>query len=296
MNRARVVFVTFVVLVVAAVAGLAAYLGPNGLAFVLHDERETAPFVMVNLLDFDDTAAEIRYRQGFADPALGLTQAIGGESLWEGRLESLVEGRLHDEWQLVSLVRYPSRAAFVDLVTSAEYRALLAGRDASLDRSAALAATPTTPFEGAGSAFALRLVRGSADDWRERYDTEWQAEDTALLERHGGRVAWRAGISPLDAAPEFAFDEVWLYAFVDVAGRSAWADDIERRTVQSLERRLFARDVVLSLRASGPAAREAPVDSESEAEEVDGAELVELAEVGERARLQVGEVLEAVDL
>jgi uncharacterized protein (DUF1330 family) len=296
LNRGLLGLVTIASVLAIALVGIAIWLGPNGLAFVLHDERKTAPFVMVDLLAFADESAEVRYRADFADPALALTRALGGELLWEGRLEGIVAGRARDEWPVVMLIRYPSRSAFIDLVTSSEYRALGDARSEAVVRTAVLAADPRREFEAAGNAFVLRLVRGRRDGWRSKYESEWLAEDEGLLERHGGRVVWRAALSPLVAGAGEAFDEIWLYAFDEPAGRTAWSEDIERLTVQSLERRLFDRDVVLLLRAAPTVPATAPPaedPSEPASEQVNGSERVELAEIRERARLDVGELREA---
>lgn len=249
-------------LVAIAIVGFAAYIGPNGIAFVLHDDRKTAPFVMVNLLDFEDAAAEARYRDGYGVPALAMIRAVGGDVLWEGRLDRVLKGRSRDRWPVIVLVSYPSRAAFIDLVTSSEYRALLDARSADLARTVVLAGTPRGPFEPGGASFAIRLVRGIDGDWRQVYDSTWQSEDAELLARHGGRVVWRAGLNPLIAEDEDAFDEAWLLAFDAPAGRSAWVDDRERRTVQSLEQRLWRRDVVLLVAGAGVESR--PRDHQGE--------------------------------
>lgn len=263
----------FVALVAVVIVGFAIYLGPHGIAFVLHDDRKTAPFVMVNLLDFEDEAAELRYREGYAASALSMIRAVGGEVLWEGRLDGVLKGRSRDRWPIIALVAYPSRAVFIDLVTSSEYRALLDVPGAMPARSALLAGTPRSAFEPGGVVFAMRLVRGVDDDWRKRYDAEWQSEDLELLARHAGRVVFRAGMNPLVAEDEDAFDEAWLMAFDSTEGRGAWVNDRERRTVQSLEHRLLRRDVLLLL--STPVVEK----------HADGRELVEFAQVGERPGL-----------
>jgi uncharacterized protein (DUF1330 family) len=296
MNRGLFGFLSFVALVVVAVIAGAIWLGPNGLAFVLHDERKTAPFVMVDLLDFVDANAEARYRQGYHDGAMALIEGLGGQMIWEGRLEGVLSGRLHDGWPVVAFVRYPSRAVYVDLVTSSEYRALARVRGASLARNAMLAGAQSIDLDPAGGAFVLRLSKGADAGWRSRYESEWQAEDGALLERHRGRIAWRATLNPIAADDAFAFDEAWLYAFRDERLRAAWANDPERRTVESLEARLFERDVVLLLRASFAGAGTRPESgSERTPKEMNRTELVELAEVRQRPGVAVGEVDESVD-
>jgi uncharacterized protein (DUF1330 family) len=51
-----------------------------------------------------------------------MIKARGGTILWAGRVEEIafrVPGE--DEWDFISLVHYPTRAAFLDMMTSEEY-------------------------------------------------------------------------------------------------------------------------------------------------------------------------------
>ena len=51
-----------------------------------------------------------------------LLKACGGAILWSGNAEGLAYGSLEGPgWDYVVLVRYPSRAAFLSTVTSADY-------------------------------------------------------------------------------------------------------------------------------------------------------------------------------
>lgn len=46
----------------------------------------------------------------------------GGTILWAGHVEGIALGDIIDgQWDWVALVSYPSRAAFLDMMTSAEY-------------------------------------------------------------------------------------------------------------------------------------------------------------------------------
>src|SRR5262249_47581101 len=76
-------------------------------------------------------------------------------------------------------------------------------------------------------------------------DTDWLAQDERMLARHHGQLLWRARLNPLVAAPEQRFDEILIYGFSDIQHRDAWAGDDERETLQTLQRRLFKRDVLI---------------------------------------------------
>jgi uncharacterized protein (DUF1330 family) len=88
---------------------------------------DAGPVVMVNLVRFHDTArdgdgsgwdAYVRYSRLF----MPLLKACGGTILWSGDAEGLAYGALDGPvWDYVVLVQYPSRAAFLETVTSADY-------------------------------------------------------------------------------------------------------------------------------------------------------------------------------
>ena len=53
--------------------------------------------------------------------AIKLIKARGGSIVWTGRAEAVALGRPDaHRWDYVALVRYPSRAAFLDMMTSPE--------------------------------------------------------------------------------------------------------------------------------------------------------------------------------
>jgi uncharacterized protein (DUF1330 family) len=110
-------------------------------------ERE-GEVVMINLLHF--TPAEgsgtsggaDAYRQ-YGEAAVKMVEARGGRVVWMGRPEHVVIGDpQQDDWDLAVLVSYPSRQAFVDMVTTSEYQGVHRDRERSLDRSVLLACQP----------------------------------------------------------------------------------------------------------------------------------------------------------
>ncbi len=113
-----------------------------------HGTRE-GEIVMINLLHFspaetdrDSSAGRDAYRE-YSDEAVRMVEARGGRVLWMGRPEHVVIGdNENDCWDLVVLVSYPSRSAFVDMVTSPKYTEAHAHRERGLDRSVLLACEP----------------------------------------------------------------------------------------------------------------------------------------------------------
>ena len=67
------------------------------------------------------TAGVHAYRD-YSDQVVKMVEARGGKVIWTGRPEHVLIGDTEaDDWDLVALVSYPSRAAFIDMVTSPSY-------------------------------------------------------------------------------------------------------------------------------------------------------------------------------
>jgi uncharacterized protein (DUF1330 family) len=282
MNRGLIGFLAFLAVLLFGF-GVAAYLlGPNVLAFIFHGDRRTEPVVIVSLLDFADKQHEAAYGQNFERPAAALIKTLGGHSIWKASAGDVVSGQVLDGWSALELVGYPSRSAFIELVTSSDYRTLLDARAQSLKRSAVLAATPAVDFDTQGTqAQAARFLSGAHDDSIAVYESKWLAEDDKLLAEHEGKLIWRARLNPLVAEPEQRFEEILIYGFSDAQHREDWAADAERETLQTLQRRLFKRDVLVLANAQNPvdaadpaaatADSDAPVSETSDEPAQDGA-------------------------
>ncbi len=96
----------------------------------LRKSKDDGPVTMLNLVKYRDrsqdgqgTGREAYTR--YTDVAQGLVEARGGKVLWAGLMAeaALNEGDRDADWDWGLLVYYPSRAAFVDMVTSPEYLA-----------------------------------------------------------------------------------------------------------------------------------------------------------------------------
>ena len=250
MNRGLFGFLVFLGALVFGLGVVGYVLGPNRLAFVFHAERRTEPVVIVELLEFVDAEHDPVYQNDFARPELALIRALGGEGLWRAGVGEVVTGQASDAWSMLDVVRYPSRAAFIELVTSADYRALGGVRDAAVKRGALFAAAPLLDLKAGLHAresryHVVRMFAGAHDDSIDVYATKWLAQDEQLLQHHGGELNWRARLSPLVADPDERFDEMQIYGFRDADGRRDWIADMQRQTQRTLQRRLFRRDVLL---------------------------------------------------
>jgi uncharacterized protein (DUF1330 family) len=108
---------------------------------------DNGPVVMVNLVRFHERAldgngsgwdAYSRYAKG----DMPLLKKVGGTVIWSGTVEGAAFGNLGDaRWDWVVLVHYPSRAAFLEMTTSAEYAAINVERENGVAEHLILAAT-----------------------------------------------------------------------------------------------------------------------------------------------------------
>ncbi|KAB7741304.1 DUF1330 domain-containing protein [Parvibaculum sedimenti] len=110
-------------------------------AFMKADQ--TAPIGMLNLLKFRDKA---EYKDGrdagglSGQDAYGLyglvamekIKAVGGRFFWGSPSSAPLIGSETDEWDMVAIIRYPSRKAFLEMIAMPDYQAALAHREAGL--------------------------------------------------------------------------------------------------------------------------------------------------------------------
>ena len=101
---------------------------------------DTGPVVMVNMLRLRDRAAYKRY----SELTMPLIKSRGGTVIWAGDGEAVAYGDASaDRWDYVVLVRYPSRAAFLDMLASPEYAAANVHREAAVEKHVIVASRET---------------------------------------------------------------------------------------------------------------------------------------------------------
>ncbi len=91
----------------------------------LMEGPQDTPVVMVNLLKFK--AAADGTNQGMSGAASYMkygeemrkfVESKGGRFIWTGRVDSMLIGESDVDFEIVALVEYPSRKAFVEIATS----------------------------------------------------------------------------------------------------------------------------------------------------------------------------------
>ena len=108
------------------------------------------PVVMINLLKFrtgEDGGPGVEEYRRYGDVALEMIEHQGGRLLWAGTGDQVLIGDPEQDWDAVLLVEYPSRAAFIEMVSSPEYLEAHAHRERALERTVVIACTPA-PFDG----------------------------------------------------------------------------------------------------------------------------------------------------
>jgi uncharacterized protein (DUF1330 family) len=90
------------------------------------------PVFMLNLLEFLPEGGAERYAE-YGNAVAPILEGVGGRPVFAGEpAESLIgEG----SWDLMVLVEYPTRQAFLDMVSSAAYQAIAHLRTEALRRS-----------------------------------------------------------------------------------------------------------------------------------------------------------------
>lgn len=116
------------------------------------------PVVMLNLLRFRERAA---YPAGQGEPGASgrsayaaysreiqpILRRVGGQPLWRGEAKSAPIAPEGETWDEVLLVSYPSVGAFLEMVTSPDYRAITFHRTAALEDSRLIATLPESGAE-----------------------------------------------------------------------------------------------------------------------------------------------------
>jgi len=105
-----------------------------------------SPITMINLLRFREHAD---YTEGFdaepcsgeqaygryAEGALAAVAKVGGRPIWGADAHQVVIGPETERWDQAFLVRYPSRAKFLEMVADPDYQAIVPHRTAALEDS-----------------------------------------------------------------------------------------------------------------------------------------------------------------
>jgi uncharacterized protein (DUF1330 family) len=107
------------------------------------DLPRDVPILMLNLVRLRGEAAypDGRTATGAAAYAaygrdsLPVFERVGGSIVWRGRPEQVVIGPADERWDIAFIARYPSAAAFLEMVTDPGYKVAVVHRQAAVDDS-----------------------------------------------------------------------------------------------------------------------------------------------------------------
>jgi uncharacterized protein (DUF1330 family) len=120
---------------------------------ILAGVPEDTPVVMINLLRYRDRAAypegtdaepcsgRDAYRR-YGQVSIGLITTVGGQVIWQGSPKAVLIGAPGEKWHKALLVRYPSKRAFLEMMSSPDYQAITVHRTAALEDSRLIATVP----------------------------------------------------------------------------------------------------------------------------------------------------------
>jgi len=106
-------------------------LNPEGLEAFGARAGEDSPVVMLNLLAFKADGGRERYEE-YGAAVAPLLSGVGGRLVFAGEPAAAMIG--DHSWDLVVLVEYPTRQAFLDMIGSAAYQEIAHLRTEALDR------------------------------------------------------------------------------------------------------------------------------------------------------------------
>lgn len=119
---------------------------PESLAAFVSNLPDQTPVTMLNLLRFRNLSAYKPGAPGAGIPAqtgreayavysrhvMPLLKGVGGKPVWMGDAHCAVIGPEGETWDEVLLVEYPTKAAFLKMIQSPEYLAIVHHRTAAL--------------------------------------------------------------------------------------------------------------------------------------------------------------------
>lgn len=117
---------------------------PQSLKALARKVPPDVPVVMLNLLRFREQAQYAPERQQparsgreayavYAKLIQPHLQRVGGKLVWQGQARHAAIAPDGEDWDEVLLVEYPSKDAFLAMVTSPDYQAITFHRSAALD-------------------------------------------------------------------------------------------------------------------------------------------------------------------
>jgi len=102
------------------------------------------PFVMLNLLKFKKDGGRESYAR-YLQEATKFLEGVGGKLLFLSQPQELLNGT--ETWDLLMLVQYPSRKAFLKMANDPDYLKIHNFREKALERAVLYATDEISPLE-----------------------------------------------------------------------------------------------------------------------------------------------------
>lgn len=102
------------------------------------------PFVMLNLLKFKKEGGRESYAR-YLEEANKFVENVGGKLLLFSRPKELLNGT--ETWDLLMLVQYPSRKAFVEMAGNPDYLKIHNFREEALEKAVLYATDEISPLD-----------------------------------------------------------------------------------------------------------------------------------------------------
>ena len=97
------------------------------------------PFIMLNLLKFKNQGGREAYFSYIKESG-PFVEGVGGKVLYFGKTKELLNGS--ETWDIVMLVQYPSRKAFLKMANNPDYLKVHHSREEALERAVLYATDP----------------------------------------------------------------------------------------------------------------------------------------------------------
>ena len=97
------------------------------------------PVVMLNLIKFKSAEGQASYAR-YMKEAGKFVEGVGGKVLYLGKPEELLNG--DETWDLIMLVQYPSRRAFLSMANNPDYLKIHRFREEGVERAVLYATDP----------------------------------------------------------------------------------------------------------------------------------------------------------
>jgi uncharacterized protein (DUF1330 family) len=107
----------------------------------LASSTNEAPFVMLNLLKFKSRGGPEAYSR-YIEQSRPFVEGVGARVLYFGKTKELLNGT--ETWDIVMLVQYPSRKAFLEMANNPDYLKAHRFREEALERAVLYATDPAT--------------------------------------------------------------------------------------------------------------------------------------------------------